>query len=40
MPLGQIRTAEVEELAKIKGIGRADAEKIVSYFKEKRGKKK
>jgi excinuclease ABC subunit C len=40
MPLGQIRTAEVDELAKIKGISRADAEKIASYFKEKRGKKK
>ena len=40
MPLGQIRTAEAGELAKIKGISRADAEKIASYFKEKRGKKK
>ena len=39
MPLGKIRTASVEELAAVKGIGRADAQRIYSYF-EKRGKKK
>ena len=40
MPIGTIRNATVEELSKIKGIGRSDAERIVAYFKEKRGKKK
>ena len=39
MPLGKIRTATVEELMAVKGIGRSDAERIVGYFKEKRGKK-
>ena len=40
MPLGKIRTAGVDELCSVKGIGRADAERIVAYFEEKRGKKK
>lgn len=40
MPLGKIRTATVEELSAIKGISISDAEKIVEYYKEKRGKKK
>ena len=40
MPLGKIRTATVEELSAIKGISLSDAEKIVEYYKEKRGKKK
>ena len=40
MPLGKIRTATVEELVAIKGIGRTDAERVVKYFEEKRGKKK
>ena len=40
MPLGKIRAATAEELCTVKGIGRADAERIVKYFKEKRGKKK
>ena len=36
MPLGRIRTASVEELASVRGIGRADAERIAAYFKNKR----
>ena len=40
MPLGKIRTASVDELCSVKGIGRSDAERIVRYFEEKRGKKK
>ena len=40
MPLGKIRTATVEEISSVKGIGTSDAERIVAYFKEKRGKKK
>ena len=40
MPLGKIRTASVSELAAVKGIGIKDAERVVEYFKEKRGKKK
>ena len=40
MPLGKIRTATVDELMAIKGIGRTDAERVVKYFEEKRGKKK
>ena len=40
MPLGKIRTATVEELCNVKGIGQADAERIVEYFKKKRGKAK
>ncbi len=40
MPLGKIRSATVDELLAVKGIGRADAERIVTYFKEKRGKSK
>ena len=40
MPLGKIRTATVEELSAVKGIGQSDAERIVKYFSEKRGKTK
>ena len=40
MPLGKIRVATVEEISAIRGIGRTDAERIVRYFEEKRGKKK
>ena len=40
MPLAKIRTASVEELSEIKGIGHSDAERIVKYYKEKRGKTK
>ena len=40
MPLAKIRNASAEELCAVKGIGMADAERIVEYFKEKRGKKK
>ena len=40
MPLAKIRTASVEELSEIKGIGHSDAEHIVKYYKEKRGKTK
>ena len=40
MPLGKIRTASLEEILAIKGISRADAERIVKYFEEKRGKQK
>ena len=40
MPLGKIRTATVDELIAIKGISRTDAERVVKYFEEKRGKKK
>ena len=40
MSLSQIRVATADELIKIKGISAADAERIVKYFEEKRGKKK
>ena len=40
MPLGKIRMATVDELSAVKGIGRSDAERIVKYFEEKRGKRK
>ncbi len=40
MPLARIREATVEEISAIKGISKKDAEKIVTYFKKKRGKKK
>ena len=40
MPLAKIRNATVDELCAIKGIGQADAERIVEYFKKKRGNKK
>ncbi len=40
MPLGRIRTATVDELMTVRGIGRVDADRIAEYFKEKRGKKK
>ena len=39
MPLGKIREASVDELSQVSGIGRADAERIHEYFKnKKRGK--
>ena len=38
-PLGKIKTASVEELCEVKGIGRADAERIVEYFKKSKAKK-
>ena len=40
MPMARIRAASAEELCAVRGIGRADAERIEAYFKEKRGKKK
>ena len=40
MPLAKIRCASVDELCKVRGIGRGDAEHIVKYYEEKRGKKK
>jgi excinuclease ABC subunit C len=40
MPLGKIRTASVEELVSVRGIGKTDAERIVEYFDKKRGKVK
>ncbi len=40
MPIGKIRTATAEELCAVKGIGASDAERIVKYYEEKRGKKK
>ncbi len=40
MPIGKIRTATVEELCSVKGIGHSDAERIMKYYEEKRGKKK
>ncbi len=40
MPLGKIKEAKKEELLSVKGIGAADAERIVEYFKEKRTKGK
>ena len=40
MPMARIRAASAEELCAVRGIGRADAERIEAYFKEKRGKRK
>ena len=40
MPLAKIRMAKAEELSEIKGISKADAERIARYFEEKRGKNK
>ena len=39
MPLGKIRTATVEELSSVGGIGRGDAVRIYEYFKAKKGGK-
>ena len=39
MPLGKIRTASIDELAQVKGIGLSDAEKIVEYYKKYKSKK-
>ena len=38
-PLGKIKSSSVEELMAVRGIGRADAERIYEYFR-KNGKKK
>lgn len=40
IPLSKIRVATAEELMSVKGIGQKDAERVVKYFEEKRGKKK
>ena len=40
MPLGKIRTATIEELSAVRGIGTTDAERIYKYFEQKRGKNK
>ena len=40
MPLARIRRATVDELLAVRGIDRADAEKIYKYFEEKRKLKK
>jgi DNA uptake protein ComE-like DNA-binding protein len=34
MPLGRIKEATAEELARVPGIGKGDAERIVEYFKK------
>lgn len=39
MPLAKIRVADVEELCSVKGIGRADAERVHEYFKNKTKKR-
>ncbi len=39
MPLAKIRVADVEELCSVKGIGRADAERVHEYFKNKMKKR-
>ncbi|MBO5009782.1 MAG: excinuclease ABC subunit UvrC [Clostridia bacterium] len=39
MPLGKIRQASVDELLSVKGIGKADAERIHEYFKNKTKKR-
>ena len=36
MPLGKIKSATEEELCSVKGIGRADAERIASYFNKRK----
>jgi excinuclease ABC subunit C len=40
MPLAKIRRATVDELLAVRGIGKADAERIHKYFEEKRKLKK
>ena len=39
MPLSKIRVASVEELEKIRGIGRGDAERVYEYFRALRERK-
>jgi excinuclease ABC subunit C len=36
MPLGKIKSARAEELCSVKGIGKADAERIVEYFNKRK----
>jgi excinuclease ABC subunit C len=38
-PLGKIKSASVDELCAVRGIGRADAERIIQYFKRSTAKK-
>ena len=38
-PLGKIKSASIEELTAVKGIGRADAERIFEYFRKSNKKK-
>ena len=38
MPLGRIKEAGVEELCRVRGIGKRDAERIVEYFDSSRKK--
>jgi excinuclease ABC subunit C len=38
-PLGKIKSATVDELCAVRGIGRADAERIIQYFKRSTAKK-
>ncbi len=40
MPLGRIKSASVEELSSVRGIGRSDAERIYEYFHRNGEKKK
>ena len=39
MPLAKIRMASADELSNIRGVTKADAERIYNYFKEKRNGK-
>jgi excinuclease ABC subunit C len=38
MPLGKIRTAEKDELIKVRGISKSDAENIYQYYHKSKGK--
>jgi excinuclease ABC subunit C len=38
MPLGKIRTAEKDELSKVRGISKSDAENIYQYYHKSKGK--
>lgn len=38
-PLGKIKSATVEELCSVKGIGKADAERVFEYFRKSKVKK-